>query len=335
MDNLGDDAVYESICKVFHSDFFVFPVSYKNRSESLSVVRALKRKPDMVMLGGGTLIARGPSEGYLKLLNQVTDILRDTRVVVFGPGVSEVNLAKLAGVAVDVPAWRAVLNKAYSISVRGNVSKHFLQDWGVVNRVRICGDPVLYLANDSFEYKRQNKRIAVNFCDIVGRIHGLSQYSVEDFGKALLKKLIDAGWNVHIYTTTSNDIDYMNEFYLTDYKGRVTYFPYTKDIEKAQAFLQEMDVFVGMRLHAIAFAINVCTPFYAIEYHSKTYDFLESLGLQEYSIRTDQLDTTMAFNRIVEIYHNSRSIQEHMFRQTQQAKENFISEANYLKKLLV
>lgn len=335
MDNLGDDAVCEAIRKVFRNEFFVFPVSYKRKGESLSVIRAMKRKPDIIMLGGGTLIARGPNEGYLKLLNQVTGILRDTRVIIFGPGVSEIKLATQAGVPVDVQAWRKVLDKAYSVAVRGNISKGFLQDWGVSREVRICGDPALYLANDSFNYKKQNKRIAINFCDIVGRIHGLSKSSVEDFGRSLLKKLIDDDWQVHVYPTTSNDIDYMDEFFLMEYKNQVTYFPYTRDIAKAQAFLQEMDIFVGMRLHAIAFSINVCTPFYAIEYHSKTYDFLESLDLDEYSIRTDQLDASLAFTRIGEIYGNSRAIQERMFRQTSQAKEKFISEANYIKKLLI
>jgi len=47
---------------------------------------------------------------------------------------------------------------------------------------------------------------------------------------------------------------------------------------------------VAERLHAAVLAAAVGTPFVALEYRPKVRDFAASVGFEEYTLRTDDLD---------------------------------------------
>jgi polysaccharide pyruvyl transferase WcaK-like protein len=333
MNNLGDETVYHAIKHLFADSLFLFPVSYKHRDVSLALIKRLKT-PDVILLGGGTLISRGPTEGYLKLLLQVIGHFKNSKLLIFGTGVSEPQLALQAGIPTDVSAWTSVLNTSVGIGVRGNLSKKFLLEWNVKREVVVVGDPAIYLGRDLLVRKQKRKKIAVNFCNILGRIHGLDSAPVEQFGRELFRLLLEQEWDIYLFPMASSDNEYMQEKMLVEDVSKVTSFPLTNNSTKALDFLESMDFFVGMRLHAIAFAVNACTPFYAIEYHSKTFDYLEMMGLDKYSIRTDELNAQFVVEQINKLYIDNSNHQDIIFNQLQQRKTQLQTAANQFKKII-
>src|SRR5690606_1468120 len=91
-------------------------------------------------------------------------------------------------------------------------------------------------------------------------------------------------------------------------------------IDSVLDFLERLDVFVGMRLHSIVFANAVYTPFYAIEYHSKTMDYLDMMGLKDHSIRTDELDVDRVYQGILHLYDHIDEEQQRMFQKMKEKK---------------
>jgi polysaccharide pyruvyl transferase WcaK-like protein len=95
---------------------------------------------------------------------------------------------------------------------------------------------------------------------------------------------------------------------------KLKFYENTDNINISLNFMESLDFFLGQRLHSIIFSAISYTPFIAIEYESKNSDFLETLGLEKYSYRTDNLDSDQVFFEINEYYNNDLiSIQNKLF----------------------
>lgn len=334
MNNLGDEAVYENIKALFQQDVYLYKISYKYRDLSLFFLRKFWKTPDLILLGGGTLISRGPKEGYLKLLTQVRNVFSSANVYVFGTGVSEVQLAAKANIPTDVVAWSAVLNACRAIAVRGHISKKYLHDWKITAPLSIAGDPAILSARDVIVKKKRQKKIGINFCNILDRIHGLDGAAVIAFGTELLDILIREGWDIYLLPMTDTDLKFMHDTMLKGRLDKVNSFLLAPDINTLLDNLTMLDVFIGQRLHSIVFAHAVYTPFYAIEYHSKTKDYLDFMGLHDHSMRTDELNATLAYEKILNKYNSMEQEQQVLFEEMQKKKKLLIMEAeSFLSKI--
>lgn len=329
--NLGDDAVYKGIFEMVKSKLVLYDINYAKISSGSYLRKIYFPKPDYIILGGGTIIRKGKNESYLRLLNQFSNKYPNAKLFSLGTGVANPEFAESIGFPTDVDSWKEFLNKCFFVSVRGPLSKSILSnEWAITSKVEILYDPALYF-KQSFDTKKKTKTIGVNFCDIAGRIYGNNQEEVSLFAKSIVSRLLKEEWNIILYPTTSNDISYMKKALGNELVEKVKVYNNYTDLEKSIDFFKNLDLFFGMRLHAVVFSCLTSTPFYAIEYEQKTSDFLKSIDFESFKMRTDQLNLEEVIDQINLLYSDLDKIQNQIFDKVKFAKHN---QMNLVQKLL-
>lgn len=302
MGNLGDEAILTALENYVSGKFVFYEIPYKSPKAGHIARKWFLRNPDLIILGGGTIIKKGKKESYLKIVNQQMELYPKSQLAVLGPGVADEDFAKSFGFSIDTQSWKVFLDKCSFVSVRGIQSKKQLEKWNVSSEINIFHDPAIYYSRTTVIPKTKSKKIGVNFAYIGNRIYGENPQLVEKFAKEIVSLLIKDNWAVYLYPTTKSDLDYMlNTIGLKEFEGISIYENYT-DIEKSLSFMESMDLFLGQRLHSIIFAANTATPFHAIEYEPKTSDFLLTTGFENYTSRTDLLDVEKVFEKINTLY---------------------------------
>ena len=324
--NLGDEAVYLGIKKLLEEKVYIYPISYTKPSSGKYLRNWMFKEPDLLILGGGTIIKKKKTESYLRLLSEYHNRFSEAKLVVFGAGVADPILAAQVGFPTDISAWIAILNKCLFIGIRGNISKSILQnDWKIDSEINILHDPALYFKREILKKKEKQKRIGINFCNIIGRIYGLDQSALELFAQKLVNELIAEGWKIFLYPTAMSDLSFMQKILGPKVMVKVEVSDNFENIEKSLSFLESLDVFIGQRLHSIIFAAITYTPFHAIEYESKTSDFLGSLGMINVSTRTDKLNVKDVMFKVNLLYDNLHTKQIELFELVQIAYAEQIS----------
>jgi polysaccharide pyruvyl transferase WcaK-like protein len=322
MRNLGDEVVYSAINKVL-CNLFIYKILYSSPKAGKIGRKLFIKEIDYLILGGGTIIKKDLQSGYLKILNDLVVKYPNAKIIVFGAGVADPILARDVGFPTNIEDWSSLLNKCYFIAVRGILSQQILKskEWAVKNEVYVLHDPAIYYANSSINQKPKIKKIGLNFCDIAGRIYGKDPKIVEKFVNNLITRLIDDSWEIVLYPTVSTDINYMTTIIDKKLLQKISiYYNYT-NIQESLSFFNDIDVFIGQRLHSIIFSSITYTPFHAIEYEAKTSDFLLSLGLKGYSSRTDNLNVEVVLDRINYVYSNIDDEQKKLFNLCEKANK--------------
>jgi polysaccharide pyruvyl transferase WcaK-like protein len=331
MGNLGDEVVYDAINNIL-DDICLYKILYSSPKAGKIGRKIFVKKVDYLILGGGTIIKKDANSGYLKILKDIRANYPAAKMVVFGAGVADPELAKKVGFPTNVSDWSELLNKCNFIAVRGNLSQQLLKskEWSIYKDVHVLHDPAIYYAKDKLTIKPKSKKIGLNFCNIAGRIYGQNPKQLEQFANDLIAKLLANSWEIILYPTVDTDINYMLTTIEEKLLNQVTVFRNVTNSKKSLSFFDSIDVFVGQRLHSIIFSSITYTPFHAIEYESKTTDFLISLGLNDYSTRTDNLDVNLVLERINYIYSHIDEEQSKLFELCQNAK----NEQKYISSLL-
>lgn len=153
----------------------------------------------------------------------------------------------------------------------------------------------------------------------------MDQTAVELFALELVNKLIEEGWNIFLYPTTQSDMPYMQKILGPKLLSKLEVYNDFENIDKSLSFLESLDVFIGQRLHSIIFSAVSYTPFHAIEYESKTSDFLGSLGMMNVSTRTDKLDVNEVMLKVNFLYGDLENKQMELFELVRIAYEEQIS----------
>jgi polysaccharide pyruvyl transferase WcaK-like protein len=79
--------------------------------------------------------------------------------------------------------------------------------------------------------------------------------------------------------------------------SRVEYHPGYADVNATLELIARSSVVIGERLHACVLAAAAGRPFVAIEYRPKVRDFSESVAMDDYVVRSDEVKA----GRIVEL----------------------------------
>jgi|GEM_PF-4578895 len=313
MGNLGDEAIFAALKDYLSKEVCIYSIPYNNVNAGKIARKFFIKKPDFIILGGGTIVKKGPKESYLKIMINQMSLYPDSKVVVLGPGVADADFAKENGDVVDTLGWKKFLDQASFVSVRGVLSINQLKKWNVEQELSIFHDPALFYAKEAIKPKSRTKKIGINFAFIGHKIYGKQPELIEKFANELVNLLIADNWDIHLYPTTVTDLNYMqNKIGLIRHENIKIYQDYVS-IEKSLKFLESMDVFLGQRLHSIIFAACTYTPFHAIEYEPKTSDFLLTTGFEGYSTKSDELDASKVFKTIKNLYSNIDIEQEKAF----------------------
>jgi polysaccharide pyruvyl transferase WcaK-like protein len=271
--NLGDEALWSAYEHLFAANRLIH---FDGGSLARAGVRLLHLRGGL--LGGGTLI--GQRRGWLQLAGQFLD--SGHPLAVFGTGVEEPVF--WAG-ETSVEDWKPILDRCSYIGVRGPISAGMLTRAGVRN-VEVVGDPVITFAETEINPAAISDSIGLNLGTSDGRIWGEESRVAGEFA-ALARRARSSGWSVHWFVVWPKDLsvtrtaaeasttsDHIHEFY-TDPKAYL-------------AEVRRLGAFVGMKLHATVLATCALTPSIMIEYRPKCRDYMQSIGQEQFTFRTDR-----------------------------------------------
>ncbi|MDO7789047.1 polysaccharide pyruvyl transferase CsaB [Desulforamulus aquiferis] len=297
-DNLGDEAVLFSILKTLRElnvglriDVLsnqpgqtaeVYKVSAHNRWKLREIYRALKDS-DMLISGGGSLLQ--DVTGLKSLLYYLGVILLARMlgkpVFFYAQGIGPVNSGP------GRLLMRLVVNGVQRITVRDELSCRDLQDMKITRpEIRVTADPVLGLEQrfvDDEAGRKILEQAGVNLSKekkLIGvsprEWQGLSEY--KQVLAALCDKLSRVGFQVVFLPMhypddlkTSQEIVSLMEQPATVLTGNYS-------VADTAALIANMDLLVGMRLHALILAAVMGVPPVAISYDPKIDRFMNLLG---------------------------------------------------------
>jgi polysaccharide pyruvyl transferase CsaB len=298
--NIGDEAILEAVINVlryyqpdvelvvFSADPLHTCKTYKveavSRTHFPAIVRVLRRA-DLLVSGGGGLLqdVTGPrSIPYYLGIIQLARLLR-TRVAVYAQGIGPLR-----------HQWsrfcvKKILDRVDWLSVRDTASAHFLTELGVKRDVTVTADPTF-----SLEPVPQEEIVAF------WKKHGVEKSPLELLvGIALRPYPGETAIDGRLLEIIGSSCSYLQK----EYGARLVFLPYHlhKDLPLARALASRvsprsiifeesltsrdilrlmggLDLFIGMRLHALIFAAICGVPFVALPYDPKVYSFLEYAG---------------------------------------------------------
>ncbi len=300
--NLGDEALKEAIFDLLSSRL-VFSESRGVLVRFFEKIKLIKF--DVLMLGGGTLVLRS---------KKILDTMLNSSIpqkIIFGTGVANHEFWKdVADDYGDFADWKKLLENVDYLGVRGPISKQLLQDIGLTRDVPIMGDPVLYFTRTLVENKARKKRLGVNigtakhpkFGDL---LWGRNENSfIMEFSK-FLRVMLQDGWEIEVIPVYPKDMNVINTaIELSGGEGKIKIFQDYYSVSKTLDRMEQYDIFVGQKLHSVVLAYCANTPAIMIEYRPKCRDFMTSIGMEKFNIRTSEFSLEKILPLVVELSNN-------------------------------
>ena len=323
--NLGDEALKEAIFELFKPEV----VFAQSRGQA---VRLLEKAGllhwDLLILGGGTLIFR--TEGVLK---QITGTPARQRIV-FGTGAANPAFWKdIPDRYGDMADWVSALDACAYLGVRGPYSKQALEHAGVLKEVKVLGDPALYFTRPIQNPKLRAKKLGVN----VGTTRSPSQGDLmwgRDEHRFLAKfseflALMDQlGWQIEMVPVWDKDRETIEKVRTLSGLGtKMRIFEDYHSVQKTLDRLETFDVFAGEKLHSVILACCANTPSVMLEYQPKCRDFMASLELEAWTLRTDTFEAAQAAAMVEKLYERLEPYRLRLHQKCLRIKENLIREA--------
>jgi polysaccharide pyruvyl transferase WcaK-like protein len=292
-DNLGDEALYRIIQDIFDAkaqghELVPLEVGHSNQEFTSPVT----------IWGGSTGIP------------EWVEWLRPTEYsYIFGAGVKDPAFyGDFDSVVIDK------LKVFRYIGVRGNISKTLLKDWGIKSEV--IGDPCLSLRNRP-DSQRDEMKIGVNIGSdgiLWGHDDERVLREVARFCRILRKR----GHSFVLIPFWKRNVEYVKRLSAI---GGTSFVDNWLDTESTLKQIAECKVFIGEKLHSLVFSAAVGTPFICLEYQPKCFDFSESVGLAEYSIRTDNVTSEKMIELFDGLMDNYERVQRTLVSNTHHYRE--------------
>ena len=272
--NLGDDALLAAYRALF-------PAINIFRFDGGRVARQIARHFPRLrsgILAGGTLIGQKPI--WLEVAQAFTEICPE--LVVFGTGVEEPSFWPGESTIDD---WKPLLARCRFVGVRGPHSAELLGNIGI-NGIEVVGDPVLTFALEDINTTPIPDSVGLNLGTADGRVWG-DENRIRNEMIALAKTARGAGWRVEWFVVWPMDLDVTRQ--AAEASGTSQHIHVI--CENHELFIRHvrrLSVFVGMKLHATILATCALTPSVMLEYRPKCRDYMQYIGQEEFSVRTDE-----------------------------------------------
>jgi polysaccharide pyruvyl transferase WcaK-like protein len=339
--NLGDDILQVAIYQLLQHKKSILLAN----ADKGWLLRALNQwnwpRFEFVVIGGGTLIFEWDTR-FLRLNDPVIK-----RRVAFGTGVADPEFwdyvdAQSGNARSTAPlrrAWVEGLNRFDYIGVRGEISKDILVRYGVEAPIRVLGDPALYFTKETILPKQGKKRIGVNVGrpdkDGEGFLWGRDLAGFLASFAGFLDLLIHDGWEVEFMPVWQPDVPIIKQtIALTKQPNAIAVFHDFLNREAVMDRLAEYDAFVGMKLHATVLACCAGTPSIMMEYRPKCRDFMNSIGMDEWVIRTDDAEPRMLRDRLDALCSQGQNLQTRLHDRCMTYKRLLIAEGQQVAELL-
>ncbi len=318
--NLGDAAMFLAIRKLF-SSLNVLPFK---ETKLLKAYQQITKSNiyDAIFLGGGTLIGKG----YLDIFKEAKSNHKGK--VIFGSGVRNPDFWERVGVDNRLMEWKELLEACNFVGVRGPLSQKILKDHGF-HSAEVIGDPALNFARDKIKRKIRNKVLGINIGISNGFVWGNEKEILNKVIK-LSRVLISKGWKLKFLPVWDQDVPYIEEA-VKKIGSKAEIFDSWKSIDRTLDFLEQCDLFIGEKLHSVILATCVYTPPIMLEYRPKCLDFMMSMELQEFNIRTDRLsidpiiDLMERLYEKAEYYQNKIALKVNHYKQIQEETRDVLT----------
>ena len=298
--NLGDECMYEA-CKRALPEIH-WSVFY-NQQEA-PVKRALSRlasaSPDAPLevsgvLGGGTFINRHPQA--LRRYVTLSQII-GRPAPVFGTGVASPVFWTGRDHWQDTRSqWAEHLRELPVVGVRGPHSKELLEETGLTN-VEVVGDSGLLFERRRNPDRTTNGVVAVNVGQSEGFVWGGNEETIEREMVGLVRLLTSRGLRVELAPIWDADVEMTRRVLARCGEGSVRMHEVTTSAEAFMDRLADIDVLVGVKLHALVLAAAANVPVYCLEYRPKCRDFARSIDWEEFCTKTSDLNAGDVAERV-------------------------------------
>lgn len=265
--NLGDEAIWEASETLFNE---LDLVAYKKpRFKFAKTLLNYKRKK-CAILGGGTLIGANKDDGSNGFRDDFQIISNNAKSsIVFGTGV---------GTFAEEPpewlrAWKPILENCNYVGVRGPRSQTRLKKIGVESE--ILGDTACQWVGHPLKAARKQKKLGIN----IGATKGLITDQGFDNYVSFLRQRIQEKWDLIFFVINPDDLTITQKMILSlgiTAEIRTAY-------EKTMIYLsslEDIDYFIGTRLHSVILAMTKPIPSLMLGYADKAHDFMESVGME-------------------------------------------------------
>ena len=302
--NLGDEVLFEAHKRLFSG---VALTVYRPSRLRRPLCVATRRSPyDFGILGGGTLINQNHC-----WLSAVRDLQASgIPMVCLGTGVAspefwsncDLAMTRLGHSGNVLAAWADALASFSYVGVRGPRSLETLTASGVTD-VQVVGDGALSLSSDDASrhpcWRPGLVGLSVGHVEANPMWGDPSRYMDEVV--EFVRRLCDAGREVHLLPVWSLDVP-SNEAVLRRVdRDRCILVDAMDTYAEYSAAVRRCEVFVGQKLHATVIACMNHIPSVMIEYRPKCRDFMASMDLEHYVIRTDEFRAQSAAAMIEEL----------------------------------
>lgn len=312
-DNLGDDAMFEALAHALlpRKTKPVPARGVRPRSARIAA-RFPGRPPKALMLGGGTLVGR---LGWLRRWRALTEAFPAADRFTIGIGVEdpEFKHASFLTSIDELRAWAPALREMSQASARGPRSADILASVGV--EIPVVGDPALLLA-DKVPAVERDDRVGINIGRHEAWGEGTStstpiwgdQDSVDEAVFALVHHLQTLGRRCVVFPMDSRDITLPAE-------PGIEVFDRSRGVEGLLLEVSRCSTVIGQRLHSVVIAHACNVPALALEYRPKVSDYLGSVGMSEWAIRTDGISPSSLIERWEALEAQTTQIRAHLERE--------------------
>lgn len=297
-DNLGDEALYDAVELLFGG---CSVLKYPRKLWVMHIAKVLPRV-HCGILGGGTLINQ--IESWRQQAERCFDLFPSS--FVFGTGVAHPEFwSSQAGWRDTLKEWKPILEKCSYIGVRGPRSAQLLADAGLGD-VEVIGDPALAFAADKLPEKDSHipDSIGLNIGQAGGCMWGSEDRVLDEYVK-LARLAKKADWRVKWFVVYPPDLAITEKAAELSETADEIHEAYT-DVAEYLELVRPLSTFVGMKLHAAALAACAYVPSVMLEYRPKCRDFMQAIGQDEATIRTDKFKAEQVWE-IVSEWNSNRS----------------------------
>lgn len=298
--NLGDELMFD----LFKGQFLTYKDFYTLDSANVEY-RFLKNVPlneyDVIILGGGSIFGGADHLVQPYIIQQLYEcLLMKKKVVIWGTGIDWApktfieRIEKNQKLPLTLPPSlkekvSTVFKESAWAGVRGPLTKKILEYYDVEN-CQISGDPAFLLKTPRKESNNHSQKIVgVNWGTSFNHIYGENELKVEDELAKALNHLIDKGYNVYLYTMWQTDLPAIERLYSKlNNSNKVTVDPTLYNHNGLIDLVQQFTFTINFKLHANYISLAANTPFIALGYRFKVFDFVKSVKAEDYIIGTDE-----------------------------------------------
>ena len=306
--NLGDEAVLAGLLRAFEergsiprSAFTVLSAAPRDTFERHGVAAAPRMRPaslvgalrqaDLALSGGGSLLQDATSlrslAYYLFVLRLAAAMGKPFALVAQGLGPLRRPLARVA--------VRRVLNRALCITVRDEGSAQLLARIGVSQpRIAVTADPVFALPPPDAD---RGRAVLKAGGAPSGPVVGLAlrpwrgAKDIAALGAAAAEAIErETGLPVVLLPMhRSGDLALAEDIERAS-GGRARAIRPALSVEDARGVAAACEALVGMRLHALLFAVAACVPAVAVSYDPKVAAFMREIGQDDLSLTLEEAE---------------------------------------------